>query len=136
MKILLYGLPIFCIIAGLYNIIKYYIKKFTGNYQEVKGTIVDYKLRSHNSSTTYSSIIEYEVNGYLYRYVENSSSNIKKRLGKKIKLLYNINNPVDSISLELSTSLIFIFVGLFFLVMIIFLLWISLDLLFVWLEFW
>ncbi len=119
MRILLYGLPIFFIAYGLYRILKYYIKKFTGNYQEVTGTIVDYKTRQHNDSTTYSSIIEYEVNGYLYRYVENSSSNIKKRLGKKIKLLYNINNPVDSVSLELSTSLIAIFAGIFFLIMVI-----------------
>ena len=115
MRILLYGLPIFFIAYGLYRILKYYIKKFTGNYQEVTGTIVDYKTRQHNDSTTYSSIIEYEVNGYLYRYVENSSSNIKKRLGKKIKLLYNINNPVDSVS----TSLIAIFAGIFFLIMVI-----------------
>ena len=119
MRILLYGLPIFFIVYGLYRILKYYIKKFTGNYQEVTGTIVDYKTRQRNDSTTYSSIIEYEVNGYLYRYVENSSSNIKKRLGKKIKLLYNINNPVDSVSLELSTSLIAIFAGVFFLIMVI-----------------
>ena len=72
MRILLYGLPIFFIAYGLYRILKYYIKKFMGNYQEVTGTIV-----------------------------------------------YNINNPVDSVSLELSTSLIAIFAGIFFLIMVI-----------------
>ena len=116
--ILFYAIPSLVIVVGLYNILKYYIKRTNVNYKETIGTVVDYKMRSDSESTTYSSIIEYEVNGSIYRCVEKSSSSFRKRLGKKVKLLYNINNPTDSMSLELSSSIIFICFGIFFIIIV------------------
>lgn len=70
------------------------------NFQEAVGYVVGYVERENMSKDygwykTFSPIIEYEVDGMLYRYMRFASSSFKPKIGKKIIIKYNPNDPND-----------------------------------------
>ena len=72
-------------------------KSFFSNFKEVEGIVVDIKEHKGSGSTTYSSIIEFFVNGQPYRYVEKVSDVSTEKIGTKIKIKYNPYDPTDCV---------------------------------------
>lgn len=77
--------------------IKQIKKSFFSKFKEADGVVVDIKEFRGSDSTTYSSIIEFQVNGQPYRYVEKVSNSSTEKIGKKIKIKYNPYDPTDCV---------------------------------------
>lgn len=93
----------------------------SGDFKEVMGKIVDFKVEETQDtdsdgvtsySTSYYPIIEYEVDGNNYSYTSTFGTSFKRGLGKEQKLLYNVNNPEDVISPKDKTSILLIALGI------------------------
>lgn len=72
-----------------------------------------YNIEYDRLQVTFSSIIEYEVNGNKYRLVRDVSSSFKQKLGKKIRVMYNPNIPTDSIIKNDFSAIVVIIGGIF-----------------------
>lgn len=122
--IVFYIIIIVFISIGLWSFIKDFKKAHTPGFKEVIGTVVDYKRRESTDSdghisVSYSSIIEFEVNGVAYRHVRSSSSSWKQPLGKEVYIMYNPEDPTDNIVKNDFTGLVFVGIGFIFLIIVI-----------------
>lgn len=117
--IIWFSASIYLIVAGVYKQYKHYKKKNLDGFQETTGYVVDYKRNERYNieydrlQVTFSSIIEYEVNGNKYRLVRDVSSSFKQKLGKKIRVMYNPNIPTDSIIKNDFSAIVVIIGGIF-----------------------
>ena len=103
------GLSIFAII----NIVSYSEKSKT--YIETTGTVVDYKYSTSDDGNRLAYIIvEYKVERNSYRLTSISATNHPKRIGTKVKVKYNQDNPSDAIFSNDKTYIILLATGLLF----------------------
>lgn len=70
------------------------------NWAEVMGTVIDINTCDSNdsSSTTYSAIVEYEVDGQIYQYTGNSCSSFRPTVGNESRVIYDPENPSQGAS--------------------------------------
>lgn len=66
------------------------------NWTKVTGEVVDSTSRTGDSSTTYSPVVKYEVNGRSYRVASRISSSSYPRIGEKREVAYNPVRPDQS----------------------------------------
>ena len=95
----------------------FYRANFKG-YAETIGYLVDHKESYGSDSTTYAPIIEYEVDGKKYRYVDKVYYSFRSTIGKKYKIMYNPSNPVESVKKHNFSILIFPIIALALLIII------------------
>lgn len=109
------------IMVGLIMIIVNVKKSYFSNYIETEGTIVDIQRkeeydREEGYSITYAPVIEYEVNGVMYDFVSKVSSSMKPKLGKKVIMMYNPDNPNKCVKKNDLTGLWFVIFGMIFII--------------------
>ena len=84
-------IPIILIILGIYIFIKNFKKLKKGNYCKTIGVITDYDISKAEDKNI--PVIEYCVNNKMYNHAFNIDT-LKK--GKKIKIIYNKDNPKEA----------------------------------------
>ncbi len=73
-----------------------------GDWIHIKATVVDYEKEykrdsDHGYDWYYREIVEYEVDGNVYKQTSQSSSNIRPIIGSTRDIAYNPNDPQDSV---------------------------------------
>lgn len=92
----MYIVYIWCILFILIGIYKLCKKAKLKDLKETIGEVVGHKESySHNDGINYITIIEYEVDNIKYG-LEHDYFGPSKKLGKKIKIKYNPNNPKEA----------------------------------------
>jgi len=72
-------------------------------FVETTSRVVDYK---YNDEGLQAIVVEYVVDGQIYRKVSNSYSNMPKSIGTEVSVKYNLSNPQDVIWISDSTNII------------------------------
>ena len=70
--------------------------KIDPNWTKVTGEVVESSSHTSNSSTTYSPVVKYEVNGQTYRVASSISSSSYPNIGAKREVAYNPARPDQS----------------------------------------
>ena len=86
-------------------------------FKPVVATVVDY---NQNDEGLQAIVVEYKVDGEIYRKASNSYSNMPKSIGSTVDVKYNPLNPKDAIWVNDSTNIVMpLFGGVFTLIGII-----------------
>lgn len=92
---------IFCVVGvvllifGINNINDY--NKKNEKYIEITSRVVDYKEQYDEDELLYAIVVEYEVDGKVYRKASNTYTTNPKSEGSEVIIKYNPNNPTDII---------------------------------------
>ena len=70
-------------------------RRFLAIAAEAEGRIVDYSENRdiNDDRTMYRAVVEFTVDGETRRFSANTSSSVKPRLGRRVNVLYNPDNP-------------------------------------------
>jgi hypothetical protein len=71
--------------------------------------VVDYRSKYDDGSTTYSEVVEYNVNGHSYYCSSSSYSSFPKSIGGEMKVKYDERNPGDCL-VENKTANVIVYV--------------------------
>lgn len=120
-------LPILCLLVGLVLLslgIRNAVANSTRGYREVTGYLIDYTLqeaggyesqRRTETADTYRLVYRYNVDGQEYTLVTSYSTSFVPSRGSETEILYNPENPAESVIGGLNRSENhLIFIGLFF----------------------
>lgn len=114
-SLIVIGIGLFLIIRGLVDLVKYL--KHKKSYFPIEGVVSGYH---HTRDGVNGLMATYIVDGVSYTYISSYYSifmGFKYSVGKKIKLMYNLENPKEAIMLN-DRGFIWCWVmGLFWLVM-------------------
>ena len=122
MILIMLMIGLFLIAFGLIKQIKHNKKINNGLYEEVVGSVVGYTTYTDTdldpasghfeTSLLYLPIIEYHVNNekHLIEYNSSATNLFKKKIGKKVKIMYKKDNPQDAF-IKKDYSGLFIFLG-------------------------
>jgi len=102
---------------GISNIKTHSEKSAT--FIETTSVVTDYH---YNSDGLQAIVVEYEVDGEVYKKISNSYSNMPKSLGTEVSIKYNPQNPKDAIWTSDSTNIVMPLFGIVFAVAGIFML--------------
>ena len=78
-------------LSNVFSIISY--RETKEKYDSVSGTVIDWK----ENFGFFRSIVEYEVNGQIFKISERFRSSVKKSRGTKLVVYYDSNNPEEAI---------------------------------------
>lgn len=65
-------------------------------WQRIPGEIIDVKSGISDSSTTYSAVVKYSVNGEDYRIISSFGSSFAPTIGEKREVVYNPSQPTQA----------------------------------------
>lgn len=88
------------------NIKTYNEKKAT--FTETTAKVIDY---AHDDEGLQAIIVEYNINGIVYKKQSNVYSNMPKSIGTEVGIYYNPSNPADAIWKNDSTNIIMPLLG-------------------------
>lgn len=100
----------FALLCFAVSSIKTYNEK-NKTFVETTSKVVDY---NYNDEGLQAIVVEYVVDGKIYRRVSNSYSNMPKSIGTVVSVKYNPNNPQDAIWTSDSTNIILPIFGVVF----------------------
>jgi hypothetical protein len=81
------------VVASLIFFFNYKEQARAKDYVETYGRVVDYYTQYDDGTTTYSEIVEYDVNGHSYYCSSSSYSSFPKSIGGEMKVKYDKRNP-------------------------------------------